>query len=152
MDCVLGIFGTQVTRKKRPVWPVFSDHLSVSYDYGTTDKPEKDTLDGAVQSVRIQWWQSLLRFFIFTANICSFQRRLQCNNFSSFKTSSRRNYKMYSKHILKTSLQDVLKIASKMFAMCIQHVFKKRLLNVFNNLKTSWRPLGGQNIQPWRCL
>ena len=34
VDWVLRIFGTQVTRKKRPVRPVFPDYLSVSYDYG----------------------------------------------------------------------------------------------------------------------
>ena len=34
VDWVLKIFGTQVTKKKRPVWPVFPDYLSVSYDYG----------------------------------------------------------------------------------------------------------------------
>ena len=31
---VLIIFGTQVIKKKRSVWPVFPDYLSVSYDYG----------------------------------------------------------------------------------------------------------------------
>ena len=34
MDWVLITFGTQVTNKKQPVWPVFPDYLSVSYDYG----------------------------------------------------------------------------------------------------------------------
>ena len=34
VDWVLIIFGTQVIKKKRPVWPVFSDCPSVSYDYG----------------------------------------------------------------------------------------------------------------------
>ena len=33
VDWVLKIFGTQVTKKKRPVRPVFPDYLSVSYDY-----------------------------------------------------------------------------------------------------------------------
>ena len=33
MDWVLRIFGTQVTKTKRPVQPVFPDYLSVSYDY-----------------------------------------------------------------------------------------------------------------------
>ena len=33
---VLIILGTQVIKKKRPVWPVFPDYLSVSYDYGFT--------------------------------------------------------------------------------------------------------------------
>ena len=33
MDWVLKICGTQVTKEKRPVWPVFPDYLSVSYDY-----------------------------------------------------------------------------------------------------------------------
>ena len=33
VDWVLRIFGTQVTRKKRPVRPVLPDYLSVSYDY-----------------------------------------------------------------------------------------------------------------------
>ena len=34
VDWVLKIFGTQVTKKKRSVRPVFPDYLSVSYDYG----------------------------------------------------------------------------------------------------------------------
>ena len=34
MDWVLRIFGTQVKEKKRLVWPVFPDYLSISYDYG----------------------------------------------------------------------------------------------------------------------
>ena len=34
MDWVLKIFGTQVTKQKRPVRPVFPDYLSASYDYG----------------------------------------------------------------------------------------------------------------------
>ena len=33
VDWVLRIFGTQVTKKKRPVRPVFPDYLSFSYDY-----------------------------------------------------------------------------------------------------------------------
>ena len=33
VDWVLRIFGTQVIKKKRPVWPVFPDFLSVSYDH-----------------------------------------------------------------------------------------------------------------------
>ena len=33
VDWVLRIFGTQVTKAKRPVQPVFPDYLSVSYDY-----------------------------------------------------------------------------------------------------------------------
>ena len=33
MDWVLKIFGTQVTKQKQPVRPVFPDYLSVSYDY-----------------------------------------------------------------------------------------------------------------------
>ena len=32
-DWDLIIFGTQVKKKKRPVWPLFPDYLSVSYDY-----------------------------------------------------------------------------------------------------------------------
>ena len=36
VDWVLIIFGTQVIKKKRPVRPVFSDYLSVSYDYEQT--------------------------------------------------------------------------------------------------------------------
>ena len=36
VDWVLIIFGTQVIKKKRPVWPVFPDYLSVSYDYEIT--------------------------------------------------------------------------------------------------------------------
>ena len=39
VDWVLNIFGTQVTKKKRPVRPVFPDYLSVSYDYD----PNKET-------------------------------------------------------------------------------------------------------------
>ena len=34
VEWVPRIFGTPVTRKKRPVRPVFPDYLSVSYDYG----------------------------------------------------------------------------------------------------------------------
>ena len=34
VDWVLTIFGTQVIKKKRPVWPVFPDYVSVSYGYG----------------------------------------------------------------------------------------------------------------------
>ena len=34
VDWVLIIFGTQVIKKKRSVWPVFPDYLSVSCDYG----------------------------------------------------------------------------------------------------------------------
>ena len=37
MNWVLIIFRTQVTKKKRPVWPVFPDYLSVSYDYDPID-------------------------------------------------------------------------------------------------------------------
>ena len=33
VNWVLIILGTQVIKKKRPVWPVFPDYLSVSYDY-----------------------------------------------------------------------------------------------------------------------
>ena len=36
-DWVLIIFGTQVIKKKRLVRPVFSDYLSVSYDYGLNE-------------------------------------------------------------------------------------------------------------------
>ena len=36
VDWVLKIFGTQVTKKKRPVRPVFPNYLSVSFDYGGT--------------------------------------------------------------------------------------------------------------------
>ena len=36
VDWVLIIFGTRVIKKRRPVWPVFPDYLSVSYDYGFT--------------------------------------------------------------------------------------------------------------------
>ena len=36
VDWVLRIFGTPVTRKKRPVQPVFPDYLPVSYGYGLT--------------------------------------------------------------------------------------------------------------------
>ena len=32
-DWVLLIFGTQVIKNKRPVWPVLPDYLSVSYDW-----------------------------------------------------------------------------------------------------------------------
>ena len=32
-DWVLLIFGTQVLKNKRPVWPVLPDYLSVSYDW-----------------------------------------------------------------------------------------------------------------------
>ena len=35
VDWVLIIFGTQVINKKRPVRPVFTDYLSVFYDYGS---------------------------------------------------------------------------------------------------------------------
>ena len=38
MDWVLIIFGTQVVKKKRLVRPVFSDYLSVSYDYAFNNK------------------------------------------------------------------------------------------------------------------
>ena len=34
VDWVLIILGIQVIKKKRPVWRVFLDYLSVSYDYG----------------------------------------------------------------------------------------------------------------------
>ena len=34
VDWVLIIFETEVLKEKRPVWPVFPDYLSVSYDYG----------------------------------------------------------------------------------------------------------------------
>ena len=34
VDWVLIISETQVIKKKRPVWSVFPDYLSVSYDYG----------------------------------------------------------------------------------------------------------------------
>ena len=37
VDWVLKIFGTQVTKQKRPVRPVFSDYLSVSYDYAQNE-------------------------------------------------------------------------------------------------------------------
>ena len=33
VDWVPIIFGTQVIKKKRLVWPVFPDYLSISYDY-----------------------------------------------------------------------------------------------------------------------
>ena len=36
VDWVLIIFGAQVIEKKQPVWPVFSDYLSVFYDYDLT--------------------------------------------------------------------------------------------------------------------
>ena len=32
----LVILGTQVIKKKRPLWPVFPNYLSVSYDYDVT--------------------------------------------------------------------------------------------------------------------
>ena len=38
VDYVLRIFRTQVTKKKRPVRPVFPDCLSGSYDYGETKR------------------------------------------------------------------------------------------------------------------
>ena len=42
---ILIIFGTQVTKKKRPVRPVFPDYLSVSFDYYLSDKMyEKGTI------------------------------------------------------------------------------------------------------------
>ena len=34
VDWVLITFTTQVIKKKRPVWLVLPDYLSVSYDYG----------------------------------------------------------------------------------------------------------------------
>ena len=34
IDWVLIIFGTQVIKKKRLVWPVFPDYLCISCDYG----------------------------------------------------------------------------------------------------------------------
>ena len=37
MDWVLRFFGTQVTKKKRPLRPVFPDYLSFSYDYVQTN-------------------------------------------------------------------------------------------------------------------
>ena len=37
VDWVLIIFGTQIIKKKWPVWPVFPDYLSVSYDYDPKD-------------------------------------------------------------------------------------------------------------------
>ena len=37
VDWVLIIFGTQVIKKKRPVWPMFPGSLSVSYDYGLSE-------------------------------------------------------------------------------------------------------------------
>ena len=36
VEWVLKIFRSQVIKKKRPVLPVFPDHLHVSYDYGKT--------------------------------------------------------------------------------------------------------------------
>ena len=36
VDWVLRIFGTQVTKKKRPFRHMFPDYLSVSYDYEWT--------------------------------------------------------------------------------------------------------------------
>ena len=38
LDWVLIIFGTQVKKKKRPVWPVFPVCRYVSYDYEQTHK------------------------------------------------------------------------------------------------------------------
>ena len=38
VDWVLIVFGTQVMKKKRPVRPVFSDYLSISYEYGSICK------------------------------------------------------------------------------------------------------------------
>ena len=37
VDWVLLIFGTQAKKKKRPVWAVFPDYLSISYDYNETE-------------------------------------------------------------------------------------------------------------------
>ena len=37
VDWILKIFGTQVTKQKRPVRPVFPDYLSVSYDYASIE-------------------------------------------------------------------------------------------------------------------
>ena len=37
MDWVLRIFGTQVIKIKRPIRPVFSDCISVSYDYASVE-------------------------------------------------------------------------------------------------------------------
>ena len=36
VDWVLINFGAKVIKKKRTVWPVFPDYLSVSYDYDLT--------------------------------------------------------------------------------------------------------------------
>ena len=38
VDWVLIILGTQVIKKKQPVWPVFPDYLSVSYEYVSPSK------------------------------------------------------------------------------------------------------------------
>ena len=42
VDWVLKILGTQVTKKKRPVPPVFLDYLFVSYDYDFTNEKVKN--------------------------------------------------------------------------------------------------------------
>ena len=38
VDWVLRIFGTQIIKKKLAVRPVFPEYISVSYDYGLSEK------------------------------------------------------------------------------------------------------------------
>ena len=45
VDWVLRIFGTQVTKKKPPVRPVFPDYLFVSYEYRKIDEILTSELD-----------------------------------------------------------------------------------------------------------
>ena len=45
VDWVLIIFGTQIIKKKQPVWPVFPDYLSVFCEYEETKDRNKEWME-----------------------------------------------------------------------------------------------------------
>ena len=62
VDWVLIIFGTQVIKKKRPVWPVFPDYLSLSdeYEYKNRSSTNVDLTSYQLCNGLLLWLRSVL--------------------------------------------------------------------------------------------
>ena len=73
MDWVLRIFGTQVTRKKRPVRSVFPDYLSVSYDYGSTSFQDVKITNDLPQLLHVEPKNEALTLKVLYHIICNLE-------------------------------------------------------------------------------
>ena len=87
LEWVLNIFGTQVTKQKRPVRPVFPDYLSVSYDYGkchyfciTLTSDGKVTEKTDIKATIFCYHRSDQFLQTFDAFFPFYQNEAECNN------------------------------------------------------------------------